>query len=81
MEELHSRLTGRGTETEDTIQARMEVAKRELKRAFRYDYVVVNDEVDLAVERINTIIEAEQLRFARMDEQYIKGVLDHVETE
>lgn len=77
MEELHRRLVGRGTETEETIKSRMEVAKRELQRAFRYDYVVINDEVDKAVERINTIIEAEQMRFARMDEQYIKGVLEN----
>ncbi len=77
MEELRRRLVGRGTETEETIKARMDVAKRELQRAFRYDYVVINDEVDKAVERINTIIEAEQMRFARMDEEYIKGVLEN----
>ena len=81
MEELYRRLKGRNTETEETIQKRMAVAKRELQRAFRYDYVVINDEVDLAVERINTIIEAEQMRFARMDEDYIKGVLEHAQTE
>ncbi|MBE6762959.1 MAG: guanylate kinase [Ruminococcaceae bacterium] len=81
MEELYRRLKGRNTETEETIQKRMAVAKRELQRAFRYDYVVINDEVDLAVERINTIIEAEQMRFARMDEDYIKGVLENAQTE
>jgi len=77
MEELYARLKGRGTEDEETIAKRMAVAKRELQRAFRYDYVVINDEVDLAVDRINTIIEAEQMRFARMDEDYIKGVLEN----
>ena len=81
MEELYRRLKGRNTETEETIQKRMDVAKRELQRAFRYDYVVINDEVDLAVERINTIIEAEQMRFAQMDEHYIKGVLENAQTE
>lgn len=81
MKELHRRLVGRGTEDEETIAKRMVVARRELTRAFRYDYVVINDEVDLAVDRINTIIEAEQLRFARMDEDYIRGVLEHAETE
>ncbi len=81
MEELYRRLKGRNTETEETIQKRMAVAKRELQRAFRYDYVVINDEVDKAVERINTIIEAEQMRFARMDEDYIKGVLENAQTE
>ncbi len=81
MEELYRRLKGRGTETEETIEQRMAVAKKELQRAFRYDYVVVNDEVDKAVERINTIIDAEQMSFARMDEDYIKGVLEHAQTE
>ncbi len=81
MDELYRRLKGRNTESEDVIQKRMAVAVRELQRAFRYDYVVLNDEVDKAVERINTIIEAEQMRFARMDEDYIRGVLDHAQTE
>ncbi|MBR5134942.1 MAG: guanylate kinase [Clostridia bacterium] len=81
MDELYRRLKGRGTEDEETINKRMAVAKRELQRAFRYDYVVINDEVDQAVERINTIIEAEQMRFARMDEDYIKGVLENAQTE
>ncbi len=81
MEELERRLRGRATETEDKIQDRLSTAKRELQRAFRYDYVVINDEVDLAVARINTIIEAEQMRFARMDNDYIRGVLEHAETE
>ncbi len=81
MAELLRRLKGRGTENEETIANRMNVAKRELQRAFRYDYVVVNDEVDRAVERINTIIEAEQMRFARMDQEYIRGVLEDAQTE
>ena len=59
MAELERRLRDRGTETEDKIQGRMQVAKRELTRAFRYDYVVLNDQVELAVQRINTIIDAE----------------------
>lgn len=81
MEELERRLRGRGTEDDETIRSRLAVAKRELQRAFRYDYVVINDEVEKAVQRINTIIEAEQMRFARMDNDYIRGVLDHAETE
>ena len=78
MEELERRLRDRGTETEDKIRGRMQVARRELTRAFRYDYVVLNDEVDLAVERINTIISAEQMRYARM-ENYVLEVLKDVE--
>ena len=79
MAELERRLRDRGTETEDKIRGRMEVARRELTRAFRYDYVVLNDEVELAVKRINTIIDAEQKRYARM-ENYVLEVLEDVET-
>lgn len=79
LEELERRLRDRATETEDKIQGRMQVAKRELTRAFRYDYVVLNDEVEMAVQRINTIIDAEKMRYSRM-ENYILGVLKDVET-
>ena len=74
MEELERRLRERGTETEEKIRGRMAVAARELSRAFRYDYVVLNDEVDLAVRRINTIIDAEEMRYSRM-ENYVLEVL------
>ena len=55
------------------------MARRELTRAFRYDYVVLNDEVELAVQRINTIIDAEKMRYARM-ENYVMEVLEDAET-
>lgn len=79
MQELERRLRDRGTETEDKIRGRLEVAKRELARAFRYDYVVLNDEVDMAVDRILTIMDAEDLRYSRM-EKTVMEVLENVET-
>ncbi len=60
MEELERRLRGRGTEEEAWIQARMTAAKSELQYVDRYQYTVLNDEVDLAFERLNTIIETEK---------------------
>ncbi|HBT65224.1 MAG TPA: guanylate kinase [Ruminococcaceae bacterium] len=76
MGELKRRLHDRGTETKETIEMRLEIAKRELSRAFRYDYVVLNDEVPLAVERIQTIINAEEMRYFRM-ENYILEVVNN----
>lgn len=73
--ELERRLRERGTETEEKICGRMAVARRELGRAFRYDYVVLNDEVSEAVKRIHTIIDAEKMRYCRM-ENMIQEVLD-----
>lgn len=76
MEELERRLRERGTENEETIRSRMAVAKRELTRAFRYDYVVLNDEVASAVKRINTIIDAEKMRYSRMEKTVLEVLQD-----
>ncbi len=64
MEELERRLRGRGTETEESFQARFATAKKELKRAPEYDYIVVNDIVENCVERIRNIVETEKLRYS-----------------
>jgi len=66
MEELERRLRGRGTEADDVIERRLTAAKWELSRAFRYQYVVLNDEIADAVKRIHTILEAENMRYPRM---------------
>ena len=63
--ELEARLRGRETEKEEDIQKRLAAAREELQHIGHYQYLVVNDEVALAVERINAIIEAEKLRFSR----------------
>lgn len=80
VEELERRLRGRGTETEEVIRKRLDTARYELGRAFRYQYVVLNDEVDLATGRINTIIDAESMRYSRMENTVLE-VLEHVSTQ
>ncbi len=62
MEELERRLRGRGTEKEEWIQTRMQAAKSELEYVDRYQYTVLNDEVDAAFDRLNSIIETEKTR-------------------
>ena len=79
-EELERRLRGRGTEPEEVIRGRMKTSQYELSRAFRYQYIVLNDEVEKAVERINTIIDAEYMRYSRM-ENTILEVLKDVSTQ
>ena len=79
-EELERRLRGRGTEPEEVIQGRMKTSQYELSRAFRYQYIVLNDEVEKAVDRINTIIDAEHMRYSRM-ENTILEVLKDVSTQ
>lgn len=79
-EELERRLRGRGTEPEEVIRGRMKTSQYELSRAFRYQYIVLNDEVEKAVERITTIIDAEHMRYSRM-ENTILEVLKNVSTQ
>lgn len=62
---LRNRLTNRGTETAEVIEKRLNQAKNELERAKEYDYVVVNDDLDEAVEDLKNIIIAERLKVDR----------------
>lgn len=57
-EELDRRLRGRGTESDAAIERRLEVARRELSFADRYQYQVLNDDVDQAVSQICDILKS-----------------------
>lgn len=72
LKELKNRIVTRGTESEDVINNRMNVAKEEIEMMSLYDYVVENDEVERAVERINAIVIAEHLRRERVEPKYKK---------
>ncbi|KAI4454002.1 guanylate kinase-related [Holotrichia oblita] len=62
MNELRQRLISRNTEDPETIEDRLRRAREEIKLIDKYNYLVVNDYVDNAVNEINTIIEAEYLK-------------------
>ena len=64
MEELRRRLEGRGTESADTISARLQRAREELKEASLYDYIIVNDKIDEAAAEFAAILKAEHCRYA-----------------
>ncbi len=74
MEVLEKRLRGRGTENEETIRKRLETARRELPQAENYDYVVINDRLEDAVDDMQAILRSEKLRYMR-DPDFIKGLL------
>lgn len=80
MAELEHRLRERGTETEEVILSRLATAKAELQQMFRYQYIVLNDEVECAVNRINTIIDAEAMRYCRMN-TIVSEVMKDVSTQ
>ena len=60
--ELEQRLRGRGTETEETIQRRLEVARHEWQFKDRYRYDVVNDDIDATVQQVCKLLESEAAR-------------------
>lgn len=62
LDELKDRIRGRGTENDHVIDHRMNVAVEEIALMANYDYAVVNDEIDLACERIESIVIAEHCK-------------------
>ncbi|MBO6181121.1 guanylate kinase [bacterium] len=56
VEELENRLRGRHTEDEATIQKRLAQVKIELERSLKYDYTIINDNIERAVEEIESIV-------------------------
>lgn len=63
---LEKRLRGRGTDNEEDIKKRLDIARNELKKAEMYDYVVINDELEKAVDDIIMIIRSEGMKISRM---------------
>ncbi|KFZ43659.1 guanylate kinase [Anoxybacillus flavithermus] len=72
LSELRKRIEMRGTESEDLIRDRLQAAKEELEMMDAYDYVVENDQVELACERIKAIVMAEHCRRERVAQRYKK---------
>ena len=64
-EELRKRLEGRGTETREVIDGRMKRAIEEAEYMDQYDYLVVNDELDVCVEEMHHLIQGEHERCFR----------------
>lgn len=65
LEELKKRIQKRGSETRESLDLRVKSAREELKAAAFYDYVVVNDDLDKAVFKLQSIITAERCRVVR----------------
>lgn len=65
MKTLHERLTNRGTDSTEVIDARMARAMNEVSHWDGYDYVLVNDDVEQCFESVHTILNAERLRRSR----------------
>ena len=70
LEELQRRITGRGSESEESLARRLAAARDEILLGKRYRYAVLNDTVEAATDRIQTILAAERLRADRDPTQF-----------
>ena len=65
LEALRQRLEGRGTDSEDVIDRRMDRARAEISHWAEYDYVVINDDVDACFVKVREILHAERMKRTR----------------
>ncbi|MGI6037674.1 MAG: guanylate kinase [Limnochordia bacterium] len=79
LSELSQRLRGRGTEVEEAIANRLGRARSEMEAIYDYDYVIINDDLSKAAQRLRAIIAAEGLRRERIDcEALIRQVMEGI---
>jgi guanylate kinase len=80
---LKSRLTGRKSEDQAKLLVRLRNARAELGEVGRYHYVVVNDNLERAVDQVSAIIDAEGLRHDRVHEveAQVEGLIAQLEQE
>lgn len=64
LSELKERLESRQTDTQEVIDGRLKMAKREIQRISEYDYLIVNDDLEVAAETLRTIAKAARLKVA-----------------
>ena len=73
MEEIKNCLIKRGCENEDQMIERFKTAYREINELTKYNYVVVNDVLDDAVNKVNSIIISEKCRVDRIEDVYLSN--------
>jgi len=71
--ELERRLRGRGTDSEDKIQKRLETAKKEIRLAGNYDYIIINDDSAKAAEQLASIVTAYRCRSEYKIQHILEG--------
>lgn len=71
MKELKKRLVGRGTESKEKILGRFKAAYQEINKVTSYNYVVTNDDIKNAVEKMSAILLSEKCRVDRIEEVYL----------
>ncbi|QTX02773.1 guanylate kinase [Candidatus Phytoplasma luffae] len=72
---LYERLRNRNSETEEEIRERMLNSEKEIKLAYKYDYIVVNDEINKSVDKIISIVTAEHSKTKNSIDYYLTEIL------
>lgn len=70
---LVTRLKNRKTDSKDKIIERFHTAYKEINEVTKYNYVVVNDELDDAIDKVESILKAEKCRVDRIEEVYLSN--------
>ena len=78
MKELRRRLVSRGTDSKEKILGRFTTAYKEINEVTKYNYVVVNDEVEIAAMKVNSILLSERCRVDRIEEVYLNNMEEEV---
>ncbi|MEI7832714.1 MAG: guanylate kinase [bacterium] len=77
MPELERRLRERGTETDAAIIKRLRNARKEIEHIPEFDFLIINDDLDIAVEKFTTIVGAVRLNPRRLDQDRLqRGLLN-----
>jgi guanylate kinase len=81
--ELARRLTGRDSETLEVRQRRLSAAREELLAVREFDYAIVNDNLERAVQAVTTILAAERRRISRISAlpAFVKSLVDEVDEQ
>jgi guanylate kinase len=79
-EVLEQRLRARSQDSEEVIQRRLKGAAEEVRNYTQYDYVLINREIEESAARLASIVKAERLRKARMEEE-VRPILESFETK
>ena len=78
LKELKRRLIERKTESIDKVISRFKTAYQEINEIPKYNYVVINEEIDNAVEKVNSILLSEKCRVDRIEEIYLNNMEEEI---
>lgn len=78
IEELKNRILGRGSETEETMARRLGAALKEISSIDEYDYRVVNEDLQEAVDRVKAIISAEH---SKINDEEVERIINRYKEE